>query len=62
MCINWVWNIHSMMLRDVRMLLFTANCTPVTDFDDCWGNVTDLCPDNIVCACKDGEPFTGMCL
>lgn len=44
------------------MLLFTANCTPVTDFDDCWGNVTDLCPDNIVCACKDGEPFTGMCL
>lgn len=33
------------------------NCTSVTDFDDCPGNVTDFCPKNIVCACKDGEPF-----
>ncbi|XP_008820767.1 uncharacterized protein LOC103725205 [Nannospalax galili] len=33
------------------------NCTSVTDFDDCPGNITDFCPRNIVCACKDGEPF-----
>ncbi|XP_059535100.1 uncharacterized protein LOC132224038 [Myotis daubentonii] len=33
------------------------NCTSVTDFDDCPGNITDFCPKNIVCACKDGEPF-----
>ncbi|KAG3272520.1 hypothetical protein H1C71_030731 [Ictidomys tridecemlineatus] len=33
------------------------NCTSVTDFDDCPGNITDFCPENIVCACKDGEPF-----
>ncbi|XP_057573604.1 meprin A subunit beta-like [Hippopotamus amphibius kiboko] len=33
------------------------NCTSVTDFDDCPGNITDFCPDNSVCACKDGEPF-----
>uniref|UniRef100_A0A8D2DZ10 Uncharacterized protein n=1 Tax=Sciurus vulgaris TaxID=55149 RepID=A0A8D2DZ10_SCIVU len=34
-----------------------SNCTSVTDFDDCPGNITDFCPENIVCACKDGEPF-----
>lgn len=33
------------------------NCTSVTDFDDCPGNVKDFCPENIVCACKDGKPF-----
>ncbi|XP_036127035.1 uncharacterized protein LOC118636089 [Molossus molossus] len=33
------------------------NCTSVTDFDDCPGNIRDFCPENIVCACKDGEPF-----
>ncbi|XP_063102220.1 uncharacterized protein LOC134475471 isoform X2 [Cavia porcellus] len=33
------------------------NCTSVANFDDCPGNVTDFCPENIVCACKDGEPF-----
>ncbi|XP_054571320.1 uncharacterized protein LOC114228248 [Eptesicus fuscus] len=33
------------------------NCTSVTDFDDCPGNISDFCPKNIVCACKDGEPF-----
>nr|XP_012645546.1 MICOS complex subunit MIC27 isoform X1 [Microcebus murinus] len=35
----------------------SANCTSVTDFGDCQGNITDFCPENIVCACKDGEPF-----
>uniref|UniRef100_A0A9L0RB83 Uncharacterized protein n=1 Tax=Equus caballus TaxID=9796 RepID=A0A9L0RB83_HORSE len=34
-----------------------ANCTSVTDFDDCPGNTTGFCPENIVCTCKDGEPF-----
>ncbi|XP_037676776.1 meprin A subunit beta-like [Choloepus didactylus] len=33
------------------------SCTSVADFDDCPGNTTDFCPENIVCACKDGEPF-----
>ncbi|XP_023579561.1 uncharacterized protein LOC101577620 isoform X2 [Octodon degus] len=33
------------------------NCTSVTDFHDCPGNVTNFCPENIVCACKDGKPF-----
>ncbi|XP_046528695.1 uncharacterized protein LOC124245380 [Equus quagga] len=33
------------------------NCTSVTDFDDCPGNTTGFCPENIVCTCKDGEPF-----
>ncbi|KAM5290653.1 uncharacterized protein AAES06_006763 [Glossophaga mutica] len=33
------------------------NCTSVNDFDDCLGNVTGFCPKDIVCACKDGEPF-----
>ncbi|XP_045153305.1 uncharacterized protein LOC123522506 [Echinops telfairi] len=33
------------------------NCTSVADFDDCRGNVTDFCPKNSVCACKDGQPF-----
>nr|XP_031527414.1 uncharacterized protein LOC116277393 [Vicugna pacos] len=39
------------------MLLFTANCTSVADFDDCPGNITDFCPEYSVCACKDGKPF-----
>ncbi|XP_050998432.1 uncharacterized protein LOC127185879 isoform X2 [Acomys russatus] len=33
------------------------NCTSVKDFDDCLGNTTDFCPQNIVCACKDEKPF-----
>uniref|UniRef100_A0A8C5NW72 Uncharacterized protein n=1 Tax=Jaculus jaculus TaxID=51337 RepID=A0A8C5NW72_JACJA len=33
------------------------NCTSVTDFDDCPGNVIDFCPKTIACACKDGKPF-----
>ncbi|KAF6090762.1 hypothetical protein HJG60_012155 [Phyllostomus discolor] len=33
------------------------NCTSVADFDNCLGNTTDFCPKDIVCACKDGEPF-----
>nr|KAF6320569.1 hypothetical protein mPipKuh1_008564 [Pipistrellus kuhlii] len=33
------------------------NCTSVTDFYDCPGNIRDFCPKNIVCACKDGKPF-----
>ncbi|EHB00194.1 Apolipoprotein O-like protein [Heterocephalus glaber] len=35
----------------------SANCTSVTNFDDCPENITDFCPENIACACKDGEPF-----
>uniref|UniRef100_A0A4X1W268 MICOS complex subunit n=1 Tax=Sus scrofa TaxID=9823 RepID=A0A4X1W268_PIG len=35
----------------------SASCTSVTDFDDCPGNITDFCPANSVCACKDGKPF-----
>ncbi|XP_062039041.1 uncharacterized protein LOC133752668 [Lepus europaeus] len=33
------------------------NCTSVTDFDDCPGIITDFCPENIACACKDGKPY-----
>lgn len=33
------------------------NCTSVPDFQNCPGNVKDFCPKNIICACKDEEPF-----
>lgn len=33
------------------------NCTSVRDFDNCLGNITDFCPNDIACACKDEKPF-----
>ncbi|XP_063278156.1 uncharacterized protein LOC134563801 isoform X2 [Prinia subflava] len=33
------------------------NCTGVTDFQACLGNTDEFCPKNIVCQCKNEEPF-----
>lgn len=43
-------------------MLFTDNCTSVTDFDNCPGNKTDFIPENSVCASKMESLFASRWL